>query len=238
LPVFYQYVLERVDEPNPAAGHSTPMLPPLMVIQILAQNKRTPLRAAKDYIVRNLERQDADIVNDRSAIRRLQDETAKMRDECDELRTQPKTFNAPKCHMCTSAIELPAVHYLCGHSFHQRCLNDNDKHCPKCYPDFKRGAFSVLGLSFISLLGLNNSLMIARECFMFRLAVLDVKESMRQGVNHHEKFFKQLENSSDGFATVAEYFGRGMFMGSAAAGSAAPLSGAAAAERAAKANSR
>ena len=139
-------MLERVDEPNPAAGHSTPLLPPLMVIQILAQNKRTPLRAAKDYIVRNLERQDADIVNDRSAIRRLQDETAKMRDECDELRTQPKTFNAPKCHMCTSAIELPAVHYLCGHSFHQRCLNDNDKHCPKCYPDFKRGMWCTGGI--------------------------------------------------------------------------------------------
>jgi hypothetical protein len=93
-----------------------------------------------------------------------------------------------------------------------------------------------LCLSFHSfILGQNNSLMFARECFP---AVLDVKESMRQGVNHHEKFFKQLENSSDGFATVAEYFGRGMFMGSAAAGSAAPLSGAAAAERAAKANSR
>jgi hypothetical protein len=83
-----------------------------------------------------------------------------------------------------------------------------------------------------------NRLMIIRVCFVFHSAVLDVKESMRQGVNHHEKFFKQLENSSDGFATVAEYFGRGMFMGSAAAGSAAPLSGAAAAERAAKANSR
>ncbi len=34
---------------------------------------------------------------------------------------------------------------------------------------------------------------------------------MRQSVNQHDKFFKQLEKSSDGFSTVAEYFGRGMF---------------------------
>jgi hypothetical protein len=74
-----QYVLERVDEPNPAAGHVTPLLPPLMVIQILSQNKKIALRAAKDYIVRNLERQHTDIINDRGVIRRLQDETQRMR---------------------------------------------------------------------------------------------------------------------------------------------------------------
>ena len=123
-----QYVLEKIDEPNPAAGHVTPLLPPLMVVQILSQNKKIPLRAAKDYIVRNLDRQHTDIMNDRGVIRRLQDETQRMRDEAEELRTNPKTFNAPKCHLCTSAIELPAVHFLCGHSFHQRCLNDSDKH--------------------------------------------------------------------------------------------------------------
>jgi hypothetical protein len=46
--------------------------------------------------------------------------------------------------------------------------------------------------------------------------VLDVKESMRLGVGQHEKFFKQLDSSTDGFGTVAEYFGRGMFVRTAA----------------------
>ena len=28
---------------------------------------------------------------------------------------------------CNSQLELPAVHFLCTHSFHQRCLIDNEK---------------------------------------------------------------------------------------------------------------
>ena len=172
-----QLVLEKIDVPS--ATNPTPLLPPLMVMQILAHNPKTTLAAAKDYIIRNIEQQQADIYNDRTLIRGLQEETSKMRDEAEELRTSAKTFNAPKCHLCTSAIELPATHFLCGHSFHARCLSDQEPHCPKCFPDFRR--------------------------------VLEMKESMRQSMHQHEKFFKQLESSTDGFSTVAEYFGRGMF---------------------------
>jgi len=41
--------------------------------------------------------------------------------------------------------------------------------------------------------------------------VKEIKESMRNSVSQHDKFFKQLDDSADGFATVAEYFGRGIF---------------------------
>jgi len=41
--------------------------------------------------------------------------------------------------------------------------------------------------------------------------VLDIKESMRSSSNQHDRFYKQLEDSSDPFSTVAEYFGRGIF---------------------------
>ncbi len=34
---------------------------------------------------------------------------------------------------------------------------------------------------------------------------------MKESASQHDKFFKQLEDSSDGFSTVAEYFGRGIF---------------------------
>jgi hypothetical protein len=65
------------------------------------------------------------------------------------------------------------------HSFHQRCVVDSDRECPKCAPEYRK--------------------------------VKEIKDSMRKSTAQHDKFFKQLQLSNDGFATVAEYFGRGIF---------------------------
>ena len=39
-----------------------------------------------------------------------------------------------KCSACSNPLDLPATHFLCMHSFHQRCLGDNEKECPMCAP--------------------------------------------------------------------------------------------------------
>jgi hypothetical protein len=65
------------------------------------------------------------------------------------------------------------------HSFHQRCVPDSDRECPKCAPEFKK--------------------------------VKEIKESMKASADQHDRFFKQLDDANDGFAQVADYFGRGLF---------------------------
>jgi len=60
-----------------------------------------------------------------------------MREEIEELKTTAKIFQHNKCANCSSPLELPAVHFLCLHSFHHRCLFDNDTECPKCAPSTK-----------------------------------------------------------------------------------------------------
>jgi hypothetical protein len=57
-----------------------------------------------------------------------------MRAEVQELRSRARIFQLSKCTACTSSLDLPAVHFLCMHSFHQRCLGDNEKECPVCAP--------------------------------------------------------------------------------------------------------
>ena len=41
--------------------------------------------------------------------------------------------------------------------------------------------------------------------------VLHVKQSLEQKAGNHEQFFTQLESSTDGFKTIAEFFGKGIF---------------------------
>jgi len=164
-------VLENIDRNH--------LLPPLMVVQILSQNPSKPLSVVKEYIIRILVHEQENINGDQNEIFRYQDGTASMRKEIEELRTRATTFQGLKCHMCNSALSLPAVHFLCMHSFHQRCIVESDKECPLCAPEFRK--------------------------------VKEIKESMRASVSQHDKFFKQLDDAADGFATVAEYFGRGIF---------------------------
>lgn len=119
------------------------------------------------------------IVADQREIQRYHDETAQHRDDIHQLKTRANTFQGTKCHACTSSLSLPAVHFLCLHSFHEHCVSDNSRQCPSCAPEFRK--------------------------------VMDMQEAMRASASQHDKFFKQLEDSADGFSTVAEYFGRGIF---------------------------
>ena len=62
------------------------------------------------------------------------EETAQMREEVRELRTTARVFQATRCSMCSSPLELPVVHFLCMHSVHIRCLGENEQECPVCAP--------------------------------------------------------------------------------------------------------
>ena len=68
--------------------------------------------------------------------------------EIKELNTKATCFNLNKCDECNMSINFPCVCFLCGHSYHQLCVNamiydKNDKNennkivnnklkCPKC----------------------------------------------------------------------------------------------------------
>lgn len=64
------------------------LLPPLVVLSILAKNPTLQLGIVKDYIARQLSAESAHIQEDRAQIAKYQQETAHMRAEVRELRTQ------------------------------------------------------------------------------------------------------------------------------------------------------
>lgn len=111
------------------------LLPPLMVVQTLARNERATLGAIKAYVMRFVTLAEQRRADDERRATKLREETAAMRAEIAELRGGAVLFQANKCSHCSSAIELPAVHFLCKHSFHTRCIDDADSECPLCAPE-------------------------------------------------------------------------------------------------------
>ena len=49
-------------------------------------------------------------------------ETATKLKQVEELSDpdQPRLFHAPQCSQCGGPLDLPSVHFMCKHSFHQR----------------------------------------------------------------------------------------------------------------------
>lgn len=73
-------------------------------------------------------------LKNRRLIESYKSETESKRKEITELASKPVTFQAQRCQACGMQLDLPIVHFLCKHSYHQRCLNqvDGDVECPSC----------------------------------------------------------------------------------------------------------
>ena len=174
-----QNVLRRIDQEN--------LMAPLQVVKILSQGGAVEMGMVKTYLADNIARERKEIQNSRKLIESYRSETASRKVELEELSTNPVTFQSRRCSGCGRNLDLPAVHFLCKHSFHQRCLNTNPEtadgtvdegECPICKP--------------------HNDL---------------IKASRRQQIEtaeQHDLFKGALERSTDRFGTVAEFFGRGV----------------------------
>jgi len=109
------------------------ILPPLMVVQVLSRNEQIQIGLIKDYLKQKLEKHHQTTEKCNNRINTLQNETNRMSKEIHELKTSARIFQKQKCCAdgCGKNLDLPAVHFMCMHSYHQRCL-PNEEECPKC----------------------------------------------------------------------------------------------------------
>jgi hypothetical protein len=160
------------------------LMAPLQVIQTLSSNSVATMGLVKPYLQETIARERRDVDDNRRLIDSYKSETEAKRKEIEELATKPAVFQATRCASCGNNLDLPMVHFLCKHSFHQRCLNvpveeQGEKwECPSC-----RGG--------------NETIRAIRRA--------QVETSQK-----HEMFKDALERSKDRFGTISEFFGRGV----------------------------
>ncbi|KAL8685594.1 MAG: hypothetical protein Q9224_005757 [Gallowayella concinna] len=173
-------VLKKIDEDG--------LMAPLQVIQTLSTNAVATMGMVKKYLSDTIERERKEISNNRRLIESYRGETDAKRKEMDELGTKAAVFQTRRCSACGGSLDLPTVHFLCKHSFHQRCLNqigDEDVECPKCAPT-------------------NNNIRAFRK-------------AQEESADRHDMFQDALQRSRDKFGTISEFFGRGVMAAPAAA---------------------
>lgn len=169
-------VLKKIDEDG--------LMAPLQVIQTLSTNAVATMGLVKKYLSSTVERERAEIAANRRLISSYRTDTAQKVKDIDELATKPASFSATRCSTCSKTLDLPTVHFLCKHSFHQRCLNIADGQeaeeveCPLCAVPNR--------------------------------TVRQIRQAQVESAGRHDMFQDALQRSSDRFGTIGEWFGRGV----------------------------
>ncbi|KAL4800700.1 hypothetical protein BDV19DRAFT_782 [Aspergillus venezuelensis] len=165
-------VLKRISEDG--------LMSPLQVIQALSNNAVVTMGRVKKYLSDNIERERKEISSNRRLISSYSAETESKMQELEQLGSKPVVFQARRCTSCNRPLDLPTVHFLCKHSFHQRCLNTvgEDAECPACTPEHS--------------------------------TIKAIRRRQVESADQHDLFKAELSRSKDRFGVVSEFFGRGV----------------------------
>jgi len=107
------------------------LMPPLMVIETLQQSPNISIGAVRSYLQGQFKKLVDSVETSRGKARQDRQEIGRMQQEIVTLRTGAQVFQNTKCFQCQLTLEVPAVHFFCGHSYHSYCM-PADGHCPRC----------------------------------------------------------------------------------------------------------
>ena len=116
------------------------------------------------------------------------------------------------CADCRLPLELPAVHFLCKHSYHQRCLRGGEAGGGGSGGRGGGGGGGGGGGSAAAIAAAAG--LRCPQCSGKNDVIRSYRQQQVEGAGKHEVFKADLERSSEPFKTVAEWFGRGV-MGAA-----------------------
>lgn len=168
----FQYVLDKIRDEQ--------LMAPLQVVQALSVNSVATVGMVKDYLVNIILKEKLEIDNNLKLSDSYQTETKSKLTEIKKLTSDPMVIQYSTCAACNTSLDLPAVHFACKHSFHQRCLNSPDEShpaCPVCLPNVE--------------------------------SITAMRKSQDDTSDRYDLFKLALEGSDSKFKVVTDFFGRG-----------------------------
>jgi hypothetical protein len=106
------------------------ILPPLKLIQILNENPLTQIKTIQTVLMRKLHIEQELTRKANAKIEAQQEDSQKLSEEIENLRRNAVVFQSTTCTGCGKPLDLPVVHFMCKHSYHQRCVDGGE--CVKC----------------------------------------------------------------------------------------------------------
>lgn len=160
---------------------------PLELLGMLSIYESAPIGLVKDLIIEHVGRLNREISNNLKLVESYETESTKNSFKLTELTTKPTILKSNKCSSCELKLDFPAIYFKCLHSYHSRCLNENT-YIPE--PIEERQLCPL--------------------CINDVIEAKSVREKQLHSSNDYDVFMSQLNESSDRFKIITEYFGRGI----------------------------
>lgn len=96
------------------------IMSPFKAVEILSREPKIKLKNVMDFLLCNVKRSEKSLNESRRLIESYQAEISKLTADISKLEARPIVFKAQKCSMCSTSLDLPALYFLCNHSFHIR----------------------------------------------------------------------------------------------------------------------
>ncbi|CAD7089452.1 unnamed protein product [Hermetia illucens] len=155
---------------------------PLQVLNCLAVENGPNLLHVRDYFLQVFKKEEEKTRQDEKDVEALKADLNTLKNHIDNMRYNPIEFRSTICNACQQPLSMPAVYFICQHSFHQDCIrtySESEKDCSVCHA--------------------RNSQLSEALC------------AQNEARNQHDTFHNILDRSHDPFSVVAEYFGRELF---------------------------
>ena len=183
-----KYIIEVLDH---LANSEEENFSPMILLDILDKARSNyghivEFKVIKKYIMEWIKKQQESLKNDKKETEANYNKIEQNNQQLKELQVKAKPYNLSKCSICGQPLDIPFVYFICGHGFHQLCINgetDEEIECSTCKA--------------------KNSLL------------LNKIEEGRKLAEDPEKFFNDIKDDSKHekkFDIFAEYLGKGIFI--------------------------
>jgi hypothetical protein len=88
------------------------------------------IKLLKNSIVNYFAKLQLETKENYELVKRDQEETLKLREDVQNLSSEAINFTSTNCSKCDDPLDLPSIHFMCKHSFHERCALEG--HCSIC----------------------------------------------------------------------------------------------------------
>lgn len=172
------FLLDKIDEHKLAT--------PLELVSMLSKSEVATIGIIKDYLIDYFTRVNKEAFNNEKLLESYNADASKYSRELSELANEPYVLRNKNCANCELKLEIPIVHFRCGHSYHDRCLSENiyipgqlqdSPQCPLCISELK--------------------------------AAKTLHENEARAKDKYDVFQQDLENATDRFKVMCDYVGKG-----------------------------
>lgn len=156
---------------------------PLQVLGALTAIEKGPnLSSVRYYFNQTFQKESEVMAQDEIQAEKYRSESDALKKNIQMLNNEPVEFRGSLCDACHQPLVLPALFFLCKHSFHQECIrsySETEKDCMVCRKK--------------------------------NIQINDLMYKQNETRSRNNVFRDELGASHEPFSVIADYYGRGLF---------------------------